>query len=60
MLNTLATFSPVINDPCGRITPIRIPFFNYDYIVVGGKIMDAIIKNIETRLANVRLLLLKS
>ncbi|EZA60260.1 hypothetical protein DMN91_010530 [Ooceraea biroi] len=36
MLNTLVAYSPVINDPCGHITPIKKPNLYYDFIVVGG------------------------
>lgn len=41
MLNTLVAYNVAINDPCGRITPIKKPDISYDFIVVGGKMIDA-------------------
>lgn len=40
MVNMLATYSPIINGVCERITPIKRPQLIYDFIVVGGKIIN--------------------
>lgn len=42
LLSTLITYSNVINGVCQRVTPIPKPLGNYDFIVVGGKIIDVI------------------
>lgn len=40
LLNTLLTYSSVINGPCERVKPIKKPDLTYDFIVVGGKIIN--------------------
>jgi len=40
MVNMLVAYSPIINGMCERITPIKRPQFIYDFIVVGGKIIN--------------------
>jgi len=40
MMNMLTTYSSVINGVCERITPIKKPEAVYDFVVVGGKIIN--------------------
>ncbi|XP_014467197.1 PREDICTED: glucose dehydrogenase [FAD, quinone]-like isoform X2 [Dinoponera quadriceps] len=35
-LNTMAAYSPAINDPCNHVKPISRPSVTYDFIVVGA------------------------
>lgn len=36
----LTAYNSQINDPCGRIEPIKKFNSAYDFIVVGGKVMQ--------------------
>lgn len=40
MLSMLTTYSTVINGVCERITPVTKVSDTYDFIVVGGKIIN--------------------
>lgn len=43
MLSTLITYNTVINGVCERIKPVTKVSHTYDFIVVGGKIINIII-----------------
>lgn len=43
MLSVLTTYNTVINGACERITPVKKVHKTYDFIVVGGKIINTII-----------------